>query len=66
MHVSSAPSQANRDDGSDEDSDRSREWLIQSEEEDDDESTQSTGATSEVSYNHDLLLPKRNASRFRF
>jgi hypothetical protein len=43
--------------------DRSREWLIQSEEEDDDESTNTTG---EVSYTHELLLATRNASRFQF
>ena len=59
MHVSSAPSQANRDDDSGEESDRSREWLIQSEEEEEDESTHSTGATSEVSNTHDLPLPTR-------
>ena len=39
---------------------------MQSEEEDDNESTQSTGATSDVSYTHGLLLPTLNASRYQF
>ena len=64
--VTLRPPQAKWHDDSDENSDWPREWLMQSEEEDDNESTQSTGATSDVSYTHGLLLPILNASRYQF
>jgi hypothetical protein len=57
MNVPLPTSEPNQHNDSDEDSDRSREWLMQSDEGDSNESSQSAGATSEVSSICVLLLP---------